>query len=117
MKQAPGKEPIVSGESLERLKQKLEEPQGFNSYNQIQQWLKNELRLNIAYKTVYQRTSLFSKEPNSKFLVPKVGNSIQRAYLTLKKLPRFAQIFTFRNLGQASGLGICAKTKPAVSKR
>ena len=30
VKHAPGKEPIVSGESLERLKQRLEEPLGFH---------------------------------------------------------------------------------------
>ena len=54
MKHAPGKESIVSGENLERLKQRLSEPQGFHSYSQIQQWLENELGLKIAYKTVYQ---------------------------------------------------------------
>lgn len=54
MKHAPGKECIVSGENLERLKQRLEEPLGFHSYSQIQQWLENELGLKIAYKTLYQ---------------------------------------------------------------
>lgn len=54
VKQAPGKEPIVSGENLERLKQRLEESKGFQSYKQIHQWLERELGLSIAYKTVYQ---------------------------------------------------------------
>lgn len=54
VKQAPGKEPMISGENLERLKQKLSEPEGFKSYSQIQQWLKHELGIKIAYKTVYQ---------------------------------------------------------------
>jgi transposase len=54
VKQAPGKEPIVSGENLERLKRRLCEPQGFHSYGQIRQWLSSELGLHIAYKTVYQ---------------------------------------------------------------
>ena len=54
VKQAPGKEPIVSGENLERLKTRLSEPQGFHSYSQVQQWLVTELGLDIAYKTVYQ---------------------------------------------------------------
>lgn len=54
VKVAPGKEPIVSGENLERLKQRLCEPQGFNSYSEIQQWLNTELGVNIAYKSVYQ---------------------------------------------------------------
>ncbi|WP_334722916.1 helix-turn-helix domain-containing protein [Nostoc sp.] len=60
VKHAPGKEPIVSGESLERLKQRLEEPLGFHSYNQIQQWLKSEQGLNIGYKTEYPTGSLLS---------------------------------------------------------
>ncbi len=46
--------PLVTGEALERLKQRLQDPQGFHSYGQIQQWLATELKLNIAYKTVYQ---------------------------------------------------------------
>ena len=54
VKQAPGKEPIVTGNNLEHLKQKLTQPQGFHSYKQIQEWLISELGLDIAYKTVYQ---------------------------------------------------------------
>lgn len=54
VKQAPGKAPIVSGEALERLKQRLQDPKGFHSYGQIQQWLVTELGLDIAYQTVYQ---------------------------------------------------------------
>ncbi len=54
VKQAPGKEAIVAGENLARLKQRLQQPQGFQSYGQIQQWLKSELGLSIAYKTVYE---------------------------------------------------------------
>jgi len=54
VKHAPGQTPIVRGEDLERLKQRLKDPQGFHSYGQIQEWLKAELGVNIAYKTVYQ---------------------------------------------------------------
>ena len=54
VKQAPGQPAIVSGEALERLKQRLQDPQGFQSYGQIQKWLGSEFKLNIAYKTVYQ---------------------------------------------------------------
>jgi len=46
--------PIVRGEALELLKQRLHSPEGFHSYGQIQQWLVTELGLDIAYKTVYQ---------------------------------------------------------------
>lgn len=58
VKYASGQVPIVRGEALEQLKQRLKEPQGFHNYSQIQQWLFTELGLKIAYKTVYQRTSL-----------------------------------------------------------
>lgn len=44
VKQAPGKEPIVRGEHLEHLKRRLSEPQGFDSYGQIQQWLRARIR-------------------------------------------------------------------------
>jgi len=43
VKQAPGKEPIVAGSDLERLKQRLQQPQGFQSYGEIRQWLQSEL--------------------------------------------------------------------------
>ncbi|UKO96279.1 helix-turn-helix domain-containing protein [Nostoc sp. UHCC 0870] len=72
VKQAPGKEAIVSGENLERLKQRLCEPQVFNSYSEIQEWICTELGVNIAYKTVYQlvRYKLGAK---LKFSPPKNG--------------------------------------------
>jgi len=54
VKSAPGRVAIVRGSALERLKQRLQEPQGFHSYGQIQQWVVTELGLDIAYKTVYE---------------------------------------------------------------
>ena len=54
VKKAPGKAPKVCGKNLERLKQRLQESRGFHSYGEIQQWLLDELGLNLAYKTVYQ---------------------------------------------------------------
>lgn len=54
VKHAPGQAPMISGEVLERLKQRLQEPQGFHSYGQIQQWLATEFGLCVKYKTVHQ---------------------------------------------------------------
>jgi len=68
VKQAPGQAPIVTGSALERLKQKLQEPEGFHSYGQIQQWIVSELGLDIAYKTVYQ---LVCYQLNAKLKVPR----------------------------------------------
>lgn len=68
VKQASGKEPIVSGKNLQRLKQKLTEPEGFYSYREIQEWLISELKLDIAYKTVYQ---LVRYQLSAKLKVPR----------------------------------------------
>lgn len=54
VKQAPGKTPLVRGKNLERLKQRLQEPRGFNSYGEIQEWIARELGVKLAYKSVYQ---------------------------------------------------------------
>jgi len=54
VKHAPGQAPLVTGEALERLKQRLQDPQGFHSYGQIQQWLateKTEYRLQNGLST------------------------------------------------------------------
>ncbi|BAY35448.1 putative transposase (plasmid) [Nostoc carneum NIES-2107] len=54
VKHAPGKAASISGSDLERLERRLQEPSGFTSYGQIQQWLQSELGLSLAYKTVYE---------------------------------------------------------------
>lgn len=87
IKHAPGKEPIVSGKNLDRLKQRLSEPEGFQSYSQIQQWLKSELGINIAYKTVYQlvRYKLGAKlkvpRPKSRKQHPKSQSHFKKNFL------------------------------------
>jgi len=39
---SPGKPPMIAGEALEKLKTRLAEPIGFESYGAIQQWLLDE---------------------------------------------------------------------------
>ena len=51
---SPGKPPMISGEALEKLKARLAEPSGFESYGAIQQWLADECGLAVPYKTVHQ---------------------------------------------------------------
>ena len=68
VKSPPGKVGIVRGLALERLKQRLQEVEGFNSYGQIKQWIEKELGLVIAYKTVYQ---LVRYELGAKLKVPR----------------------------------------------
>ena len=74
VKHAPGKVPLVSGSDLERLKKRLQEPSGFTSYGQIQQWLKSELGLSLAYKTVYE---IVRKRLGAKLKVPRPQSTKQ----------------------------------------
>ncbi len=38
---------------LEQLKEKLKDPEGFNSYKAIQIWIANEFNITVPYKTVH----------------------------------------------------------------
>jgi len=49
-----GKRPALSGTVLEALQTRLQEPDGFRSYGEIQDWLAKEQGLEIPYKTVHQ---------------------------------------------------------------
>ena len=51
---APGATPKIQGEVLCRLKEKLQCPQGFSSYGQIVEWLEQEFKIQVKYKTVYR---------------------------------------------------------------
>ena len=49
-----GQPPAIPEPVLTALREKLSHPQGFKSYGEIQQWLKEEYGLEIHYKTVHQ---------------------------------------------------------------
>src|SRR5512135_3354025 len=49
-----GQPPAIPEPILTELREKLSQPQGFKSYGEIQQWLKEEYGLEIHYKTVHQ---------------------------------------------------------------
>lgn len=49
-----GKPPMIAGAVLAKLKARLSEPRGFESYGAIQQWLLDECGLEVPYKTVHQ---------------------------------------------------------------
>ena len=52
VKTAPGAEPKIQGEALEKLKQRLDSPEGFSSYRAIADWLEQECGLEVKYDTV-----------------------------------------------------------------
>ena len=110
VKQAPGQVPIVRGEALELLKQRLQEPEGFHSYGEIQQWLVTELELNIAYKTVYQ---LVRYQLKAKLKVPRPQSLKQHPESQSHFKKNFPSLSSFckKNSERESNSGTCAKTK------
>jgi len=81
---APGRVSKIPPTALEKLKQRLAQSQGFNSYGQIQQWLKTECGVVVAYRTVHQtvRYKLNSKlkvpRPHSKKAKPEVQQAFKK---------------------------------------
>lgn len=51
---SPGKAWEIEGEMLERLVERLQQPEGFTSYREIQQWLRQEFGREVNYKTVHK---------------------------------------------------------------
>lgn len=54
VKCAPGKQAIIPNDAIASLKVRLKQPQGFESYAQVQQWLQTECGIIAAYKTVHK---------------------------------------------------------------
>ena len=53
IKKAPGKVPSFSPPVLSALQQRLEQPQGFASYREIQHYLAHEHQVHLAYSSVH----------------------------------------------------------------
>lgn len=49
---APGQR-TVSESVCEALRERLDDPQGFSGYDEVQQWLQTEFGLQVPYKSVY----------------------------------------------------------------
>jgi transposase len=54
VKTSPGAIAKIQGEVLQSLVEKLQLPQGFSSYGEIVEWLKQEWNVEVKYKTVYR---------------------------------------------------------------
>ncbi len=50
----PSKAWKIDGEMLERLEEQLQQPEGFKSYGEVQQWLHEKFNRQVKYKTVYK---------------------------------------------------------------
>lgn len=53
-RKAPGKPRRIKGDLLEKLKARLDAPEGFASYGEVQQWLEAQSGEPIPYKTVHK---------------------------------------------------------------
>jgi transposase len=88
VKTAPGKVSLIPPVVLEQLKQRLAQPQGFNSYGQIQQWLEAKFGVVVAYRTVHQTVRyklnalLKVPRPRSKNAKPEVQLAFKKNYST-----------------------------------
>ena len=84
VKTAPGKVSLITPEALQKLEQRLAQPEGFHSYGQIQRWLEAECGVVVAYRTVHQlvRYKLNAKlkvpRPRSKNALPEVQAAFKK---------------------------------------
>lgn len=74
IKQSPGGSRVIPQWAEEGLARRLEQPQGFNSYGEVQQWLETTLGVEAKYHAVYQMTRYRLK---AKLKVPRPQNSKQ----------------------------------------
>jgi transposase len=52
-KTSPGRPCRLSDEILQQLRRQLSKPEGFRSYGEVQQWLKDTFQLELPYQTVH----------------------------------------------------------------
>ena len=53
VKPLPGRVPALSAEQLTRLRDALARPEGFGSYGEVQQWIRDELGVEMKYHAVH----------------------------------------------------------------
>ncbi len=63
-----GRPRSIPGEVIDKLKEELHKPEGFNSYGEIQQWLITCFDINVSYRTVHE---LVRYKLKSKLKVPR----------------------------------------------
>lgn len=84
-----GRPNVINNDNLLKLKDKLSEPEGFKSYDEIRIWLKKELNIEITYADIFRTCNKVLKASPK---VPRPKNSKQNKDLvedfkkkTLKK--------------------------------
>jgi len=82
-----GKRPALSEAILDALQLRLQEPEGFRSYGEIQDWLSREHHLDIPYKTVHQ-TVRYKLKAKLKVARPTSRRRQEEAVVDFKKNSR-----------------------------
>lgn len=72
----PGRPRAISGEIYEQLQRELKDPEGFDSYGEVQQWLSVVHGVEIPYKTVHKTVRYHLK---AKLKVPRPVSEHQKA--------------------------------------
>jgi putative transposase len=54
VKKGQGRKPAIPPNVMEKLKQRLENPDTFNSYGEVRNWLKDEFGVHASYKVVHE---------------------------------------------------------------
>ena len=82
-----GKRPALSEKILDALQLRLQEPEGFQSYGEIKDWLSSEYHLEIPYKTVHQ-TVHYKLKAKLKVARPTSRHRQEEEVVDFKKAPR-----------------------------
>ena len=82
-----GKRPALPEAILDALQLRLQQPEGFRSYGEIQAWLTQEYGLEIPYKTVHKIVH-YKLKAKLKVARPMSRHRQEEAVVGFKKTPR-----------------------------
>ncbi len=68
----PGKRPSLAPEVLVSIEQRLQQPTGFSSYEELRQWVEQTHQVRVKYKTLY---TLVRKRFKAKLKVPRPSHT------------------------------------------
>jgi transposase len=79
-----GRPPVVPKYVVNALLKRLEEPEGFNSYKEIGQWLKEKFALEVNYKTLHKLVH-YKLKASPKIAKPQSNEQKEEKVLGFKK--------------------------------
>ena len=79
-----GKKSKISDQQMNRLKERLSQPQGFKSYGEVQVWLNQQFGIDLAYKSVHKivryklKAKLKTPRPQSSKTEPQIQDAFKK---------------------------------------